>query len=68
MRRGQAAITADPDKAAMAAEGMKIARELIDQYLAIADGIYLIPPFNRASTAVELIQYIQARAGLASGI
>jgi len=54
---------AAPDKAAMAAEGMKIARELIDQFLPLADGIYLIPPFNRASVAVELIQYIHSRAG-----
>ena len=59
---------AGPDKAAMAAEGMRIARELIDQFLPIADGIYIIPPFNRASIAVELIQYIHTRAGLASDI
>jgi homocysteine S-methyltransferase len=52
---------ASPDKARMAAEGMKIAKELLDAYLDIADGIYLIPPFNRAATACELIQYINQR-------
>jgi methionine synthase / methylenetetrahydrofolate reductase (NADH) len=52
---------AAPDKAQMAAEGMKIAKELIDEFLSIADGIYIIPPFNRASAAVELLQYIHAR-------
>jgi homocysteine S-methyltransferase len=49
---------AGPDKAQMAAEGMKIAKELIEQYLTIADGIYLIPPFNRAQVAVELVGFI----------
>jgi homocysteine S-methyltransferase len=52
---------AAPDKARMAAEGMKIAKELLDEFLDIADGIYLIPPFNRAATACELIQYINQR-------
>ena len=53
---------ASPDKAKMAAEGLAIARELIDAFLPLADGIYLIPPFNRAAIAVELIQYIHARS------
>lgn len=53
---------AGPDKATMAAEGMKIAKELIDQFIDIADGIYLIPPFNRAHVAVELLEYIHSRA------
>ena len=53
---------AGPDKAAMAAEGMKIARELVDAFRQCADGLYLIPPPNRAPIAVELIQHIRAQA------
>ena len=53
---------AGPDKDAMAAEGMKIARELIEQFMPIADGIYLIPPFNRAAVAAELIAFIHSLA------
>lgn len=51
---------AGPDKDAMAAEGMSIARELIDAYRACANGLYLIPPLNRHRIAVELLQYIHA--------
>ena len=53
---------AAPDKKQMVETGTAIARELIDSFLTIADGIYLIPPFNRAATACELIQYIRAKA------
>ena len=50
---------AGPDKALMAAEGVAIAKELISQFMGVADGIYLIPPFNRAPVAVELLHYIK---------
>ena len=53
---------AAPDKEKMAAEGMAIARELIDAFRECADGLYLIPPFNRHRVAVELIQYIRSSA------
>ncbi len=53
---------AGPDKAKMLAEGMAIAKELIEQFLSIADGLYLIPPFNRAQVAAELTQFIHSKA------
>ncbi|MAE60424.1 MAG: hypothetical protein CMJ49_03605 [Planctomycetaceae bacterium] len=51
---------AAPDKDRMAAEGMAIARDLIDAFRESADGLYLIPPLNRAAVAVELLHYIHA--------
>lgn len=58
----QRMAAAAPDKETMAAEGMAIARELIDAFRQCADGLYLIPPLNRYAVAVELIQYIRAAA------
>lgn len=52
---------ASPDKAKMQVQGLAIAKELIDAFMEIADGIYLIPPFNRAQVAVELLEYIHSR-------
>jgi homocysteine S-methyltransferase len=51
--RRRMADSADP-----AAEGMAIARELIDAYRRCADGLYLVPPLNRYPIAVELLQYV----------
>ena len=59
--------SAKGDKALMAAEGMAIARELIDDYREYASGLYLIPPLNRHQVAIELIEHIHsANAGLAA--
>lgn len=62
---------AAPDKPRMQAEGMAIARELIEQFVSIADGIYLIPPLNRAHVAVELMDFVKVawakRAGQVAG-
>ena len=58
VRQRMAAAAPDPER--MAAEGMAIARELIDVFRATADGLYLIPPLNRAAIAVELLQHIRA--------
>ncbi|MCC6679740.1 MAG: bifunctional homocysteine S-methyltransferase/methylenetetrahydrofolate reductase [Phycisphaeraceae bacterium] len=52
---------AAPDKQRMAEEGMAIARELIDEFSQCADGLYLIPPLNRARVAVELLHHIRRR-------
>ncbi len=52
---------AAPDKQRMAEEGMAIARELIDEFRQCADGLYLIPPLNRAHVAVDLLQHIRSR-------
>ncbi|HET6203140.1 MAG TPA: bifunctional homocysteine S-methyltransferase/methylenetetrahydrofolate reductase [Planctomycetota bacterium] len=43
-----------------AAEGLAIAREVIDRTIDFADGYYLLPPFNRAPLAVELIRHVRA--------
>jgi homocysteine S-methyltransferase len=55
---------AGTDKARAAAEGMAIARELADAFRTCADGLYLIPPFNRYQSAVELLHHIKARAAV----
>jgi homocysteine S-methyltransferase len=51
---------AGPDKDAMAAEGMVIARELIEEFRSCADGLYLIPPLNRAAIAAQIIRDLRA--------
>ena len=57
VRRRMAA--AGPDREKAAAEGMAIARELIDAYRECADGLYLISPMNRPRVCVELLGYIR---------
>jgi homocysteine S-methyltransferase len=41
------------------AEGMAIARELIDAVRGVIDGFYLIAPFGRYAPAAELVRYIK---------
>lgn len=41
-----------------AAEGIKIAIELIEQVRSFAQGVYLMPPFNRFDYAAEIIESI----------
>jgi homocysteine S-methyltransferase len=41
-----------------AAEGIKIAIELIEQVRTFAQGVYLMPPFNRFDYAAEIIESI----------
>lgn len=40
-------------------EGIRIAKELITEALPLFAGIYIIPPFNRADIAIELIAHIR---------
>lgn len=47
------------DKEAGRAEGLKIAKELIDTAAELFNGIYLITPFMRYDISVELIDYIK---------
>ncbi|HZV82203.1 MAG TPA: bifunctional homocysteine S-methyltransferase/methylenetetrahydrofolate reductase [Geobacteraceae bacterium] len=42
-----------------AAEGLAIARELIDSVRSHIDGFYLIAPFGRSAPAAELVRYIK---------
>ena len=43
-----------------AAEGMKIARELLEELRAVVQGAYLMPPFGRYDLAAEIIESIKA--------
>jgi homocysteine S-methyltransferase len=52
---------AGPDMDAMAAEGLAIAHELIEEFRACADGLYLIPPLNRAALAAQIIRELRAK-------
>jgi homocysteine S-methyltransferase len=65
VRHRMAGVGSEKEK--MAAEGMAIARELIDAFRVCADGLYLIPPLNRAAIAVELLQYIHRASPVARG-
>lgn len=49
---------ADIDKVTAQAEGIQIAKELIDTAAELFNGIYLITPFMRYDMSVELIEYI----------
>ncbi len=44
-----------------AAEGLKIAIELVEQMRPHIQGIYLMPPFNRFDYAAEIIEAVQPR-------
>lgn len=50
---------ADGDKERAQAEGVQIAKELIDTAASLFNGIYLITPFMRYDMSVELIHYIK---------
>ncbi len=54
---------AKTDKKTGMKEGIKIAKELIEQYWAHSNGIYIIPPFNRYEVAAELVEHVQAHVG-----
>jgi homocysteine S-methyltransferase len=43
-----------------AAEGIAIAREIVEALFDVADGYYLLPPFNRAPLAVEITRHVRA--------
>lgn len=47
------------DKNLATAEGIAIAKELIDTAAELFNGIYIITPFTRYDMSVELIHYIQ---------
>ncbi|MFJ8264174.1 bifunctional homocysteine S-methyltransferase/methylenetetrahydrofolate reductase [Rummeliibacillus sp. NPDC094406] len=47
------------DKEAAKAEGLTIAKELIDTAAELFNGIYLITPFMRYDMSIELIEYIR---------
>jgi len=49
----------EEDKQRARAEGLKIAKELIDVAAPLFKGIYLITPFMRYDMTVELIDYIK---------
>jgi homocysteine S-methyltransferase len=58
----QRMAAAGPDKASMAAEGLAIARELIDAFRQCADGLYLISPLNRPRVPIQLLGHIRQSA------
>lgn len=43
-----------------AAEGIKIALELVEQMRSEIQGVYLMPPFNRFDTAAEIIEAVKS--------
>lgn len=51
---------APPDR--QASVGIEIAKELIDEAIKHAPGIYLIPPFNKYQMAAELVSYARSKA------
>jgi homocysteine S-methyltransferase len=51
---------AAPDRQKMLAEGLAIARELIDAFTQCADGLYLIAPMNRPRIPIQLLQYVRS--------
>ncbi len=57
----QRMAAAAPDKPKMAAEGLAIAKELMDAFRECADGLYLIAPLNRPRVPVQLLEYIRSR-------
>ncbi|MBI2901030.1 MAG: bifunctional homocysteine S-methyltransferase/methylenetetrahydrofolate reductase [Planctomycetes bacterium] len=44
------------------AEGLKIAKELIERAAEFAPGFYIIPPFGSVDISVELVEFVKARA------
>lgn len=51
--------TCGEDKERATAEGIQIAKELIDTAAELFNGIYIITPFLRYDTSLELIRYIK---------
>ncbi|MFD2682162.1 bifunctional homocysteine S-methyltransferase/methylenetetrahydrofolate reductase [Bacillus seohaeanensis] len=45
------------------AEGMRIAKSLLDVALELFNGVYLITPFTRYDVSIELVRYIQLKTG-----
>ncbi len=54
---------AKTDKKTGITEGIKIAKELIEQYWEHSQGMYIVPPFNRYEVAAELVEFIQTHIG-----
>jgi homocysteine S-methyltransferase len=44
-------------------EGLKIAKELAQEALAFAPGVYIIPPLNNLQIAQELVLYVKDQSG-----
>jgi methionine synthase / methylenetetrahydrofolate reductase(NADPH) len=53
------------DKDAAKAMGQEIAREVIDATFDLAHGFYIIPPFNMAKHAVELVRFVREKTPVA---
>ncbi len=50
------------DRAAARAEGVRIAKEVVDVALECgAPGVYVVPPFNAVETALEIVEHARAR-------
>ncbi|WP_332693412.1 bifunctional homocysteine S-methyltransferase/methylenetetrahydrofolate reductase [Halalkalibacter lacteus] len=62
-----AMVACGEDRDASTAEGIKIAKSLIDTALTYFNGIYLITPFLRYEMTVELTQYIEAQKFIMQG-
>ncbi len=60
----QAMASCGDDRQAAAAEGIRIAKDLIDTALHYFNGIYLITPFLRYEMTVELTEYITEKAAV----
>lgn len=58
---------ADVDKETAQAEGLQIAKELIDTAAELFNGIYLITPFMRYEMSIELINHINELDGRVEG-
>jgi homocysteine S-methyltransferase len=65
IRRAMAAC--GEDREASTAEGIKIAKTLIDTALTYFNGIYLITPFLRYEMTVELTKYIEEKKLITQG-
>jgi len=50
-----------------AAEGIKIAIELVEEMRPFIQGIYLMPPFNRFDYAAEIIEAVSPRQTAPAG-
>jgi len=55
----QRMAAAGPDKKQMAAEGLAIAKELVDSFSECADGMYIIAPMNRPKMVVQLLEHVR---------
>ncbi len=54
------------DKTTGPTEGMRIAKELVEEFWQHADGLYIVPPFNRYEMAAELVEHVQSHSGALS--